>query len=106
MYPHPVPPHITCHTLIYAHRTGAGIDEDPVTGSAHTTLAAYWYPRLSGEKEGEGKEGGGGSGKSKYLYARQMSMRGGSLRIEVDGERVLIAGTCVLYMKGEVYVEW
>lgn len=62
----------------------AGIDEDPVTGSAHCTLAPYWAARL-------GKP---------TMDARQVSARGGHLRVTVDGERVSISGSCALVLKG------
>lgn len=67
----------------------AGIPEDPVTGSAHTTMAAYWSPKLNQTK----------------MRAEQLSARGGSLGIEVIGERVLLTGQAVTFMKGEVYLE-
>jgi len=66
-----------------------GVDEDPVTGSAHCTLIPYWAERL-GKNE---------------LYARQVSKRGGELFCELRGDRVRIAGNAVLYLKGEIYVE-
>jgi PhzF family phenazine biosynthesis protein len=63
-----------------------GIDEDPVTGSAHTTLAPYWS---------------GKTGKLKF-EARQLSERGGALKVELSGERVLISGQAVLYLEGKI----
>ena len=63
-----------------------GIDEDPVTGSAHTKLVPYWADRL---------------GKNK-LHARQLSSRGGELFCERRGERVLMSGTAVPYMSGTI----
>lgn len=63
-----------------------GIPEDPVTGSAHTTLTPYWSNVL---------------GKNK-MTARQLSPRGGDLRCEFFGERVKIAGKAVLYLVGEI----
>jgi PhzF family phenazine biosynthesis protein len=66
-----------------------GVDEDPVTGSAHCTLIPYWAEQL--EKND--------------LYARQVSKRGGELFCELRGERVRIGGNAVLYLKGEIYVE-
>jgi PhzF family phenazine biosynthesis protein len=66
-----------------------GVDEDPVTGSAHCTLIPYWAERL---------------GKTE-LYARQVSNRGGELFCELKGDRVKMAGNAVLYLKGEIYVE-
>lgn len=62
-----------------------GIDEDPVTGSAHTALTPYWAERL---------------GKT-YLSARQLSKRGGYLECELKNSRVLITGNAVTYMRGE-----
>ena len=67
---------------------GFGIDEDPVTGSAHCVLAPYWAERL---------------GKA-TLDARQISRRGGVLRCELHGERVGIAGQAVLYLEGTIEV--
>lgn len=66
-----------------------GIPEDPVTGSAHTTLTPYWANTL---------------GKSK-LIARQLSNRGGQLHCEYLGERVKIAGKAVPYLIGEINVQ-
>lgn len=65
-----------------------GINEDPVTGSAHTRLIPYWAER---------------TGKKK-LTALQLSQRGGSLTCEHLGERVLIGGKAVTYLVGEVYL--
>lgn len=62
----------------------AGINEDPVTGSAHCTLIPYWAKRL---------------GKSK-MFARQISARGGELWVEDCGERVKMGGQAVLYLTG------
>jgi PhzF family phenazine biosynthesis protein len=65
-----------------------GVDEDPVTGSAHCTLVPYWAARL---------------GKSR-LAARQLSRRGGSLRCAFDGKRVTMAGRALLYLEGTIEV--
>ena len=65
---------------------GAGIDEDPVTGSAHSQLIPFWAEKL---------------GKTK-LHALQLSKRGGELWCEQKGERVLMKGRVVFYMKGEI----
>ena len=62
---------------------GSGIDEDPVTGSTHCALGPYWQARL---------------GKSEFS-ARQLSARGGELRVRVDGDRVRIAGQAVTVMR-------
>lgn len=66
-----------------------GIDEDPVTGSAHCTLTPYWAARL---------------GKSN-LFARQVSPRGGELWCEDRGDRVRISGHGALYMTGFIEVD-
>jgi len=63
---------------------GLGIDEDPVTGSSHSTLIPYWAGRL---------------GKT-TLYALQVSRRGGELHCEHLGDRVKIAGNAVPYLEG------
>lgn len=65
----------------------AGIDEDPVTGSAHTTLTPYWAERLSRQE----------------LTARQISARGGELKCTMLGERVAIAGQAVTYLEGRIW---
>ena len=67
---------------------GSGVDEDPVTGSAHTTLTPYWSRRL---------------GKVK-LTARQLSKRGGDLLCEFAAERVRISGKAVTYLTGEILI--
>jgi PhzF family phenazine biosynthesis protein len=66
----------------------AGIDEDPVTGSAHCTLVPYWSRRL-GKKE---------------LHALQVSRRGGELYCQDRGERVVIGGRAVEYLRGEITI--
>ncbi len=66
----------------------SGIDEDPVTGSAHTLLTPYWAGVL---------------GKNK-LTAIQLSARKGYLDCELSGDRVLMSGYVVTYMKGEIIV--
>lgn len=63
-----------------------GVNEDPVTGMAHTQLLPFWAKRL---------------GKT-ALVCRQASARGGTLWCELAGERVRIGGHAVLYSKGEV----
>ena len=65
---------------------GVGINEDPVTGSAHTTLAPYWSEKL-------GKD---------VLSARQLSRRQGELRCKVLGSRVYITGKAATYFIGEI----
>lgn len=63
-----------------------GVNEDPVTGSAHTTLTPYWSSVL---------------GKTE-LTARQLSLRTGDLTCKLLGDRVEIAGEAVLYLRGEI----
>ncbi len=63
-----------------------GIPEDPVTGSAHCSLAPFWSERLG----------------KRSLSARQASSRGGELRLQVLPERVLISGRAVTVMRGEL----
>jgi PhzF family phenazine biosynthesis protein len=65
---------------------GAGVDEDPVTGSAHCCLGPYWSGRL---------------GKTAFV-AYQASARGGVVRVRVEGERVLLSGQAVTVLRGEL----
>jgi PhzF family phenazine biosynthesis protein len=65
-----------------------GINEDPVTGSAHTELIPLWAEKLD----------------KKVMVAHQISERGGLLHCQANGERVKMGGNAVLYMKGEIYV--
>ncbi len=65
---------------------GAGIDEDPVTGSAHCALAPFWGDRL---------------GKT-ALVGYQTSARGGIVRVQVQGDRVILAGQAITVMRGEL----
>ncbi|MDB5206666.1 MAG: PhzF family phenazine biosynthesis protein [Flavisolibacter sp.] len=67
---------------------GAGIPEDPVTGSAHCNIVPYWSEKL---------------GKTK-LFCQQISPRHGDLQCELVGARVLMSGKCVLFMQGEIYL--
>lgn len=66
----------------------AGIDEDPVTGSAHCILAPYWAQRLSRTR----------------LFAHQVSTRGGELHLELKGDRVRIGGRVAPYLQGTIDV--
>lgn len=66
----------------------SGIDEDPVTGSAHCALVPYWASVLGKHK----------------LHARQVSRRGGELWCDLAGDRVRMAGDCVRYLRGEIWV--
>lgn len=63
-----------------------GVNEDPVTGSAHTSLTPFWAERL---------------GKSQ-LTAEQGGQRRGQLRCELKGDRVIICGHAVLYLQGTI----
>jgi PhzF family phenazine biosynthesis protein len=64
----------------------AAVDEDPVTGSAHSQLIPFWSEKLNRKK----------------MFAKQLSQRGGDLWCEDLENRVLIGGQCVFYMKGEI----
>ena len=70
-----------------------GVPEDPVTGSAHTTLFPFWLEKLTGKVQ-EGS----------FLTARQLSARGGSLQGRQTGDRVELAGRAVLYMEAQIQV--
>jgi PhzF family phenazine biosynthesis protein len=65
---------------------GCGINEDPVTGSAHTTLTPYWAQKLG----------------KKSLTAMQLSKRQGKLVCQLKNNRVYIAGQAVTYLRGEI----
>jgi predicted PhzF superfamily epimerase YddE/YHI9 len=67
---------------------GSGIDEDPVTGSAHCTIGPWWGTRL---------------GRSE-LTAHQASQRGGTLQLVLDGDRVRMRGQAVTVLRGELLV--
>lgn len=66
-----------------------GIDEDPVTGSAHCALAPFWAAKLGGTT----------------FTARQLSRRGGSLTCRLEDDAVIIGGQAVLYLRGTIIVE-
>ncbi len=66
-----------------------GINEDPVTGSAHCVLTPFWAERLN----------------KTSLTAKQVSKRGGDLKCELAGERVKIIGSAVLYMQAEIEID-
>jgi len=66
----------------------AGVDEDPVTGSAHCALAPYWTAKLG----------------SRPLQARQLSTRSGRLEVELQGDRVALRGRAVTVLRGELQV--
>ena len=64
----------------------AGVPEDPVTGSSHSTLIPFWAEKLQKDT----------------MVAKQLSKRGGTLLCEHRGDRVKIAGKAVLYLQGEI----
>jgi PhzF family phenazine biosynthesis protein len=66
----------------------AGINEDPVTGSAHCNLVPYWAQKLN----------------KTQLHAYQISSRRGELHCELKGDRVLMSGKAITYLKGEVFI--
>ena len=66
----------------------AGIEEDPVTGSAHTMLTPYWATQLNKNE----------------LDAHQISKRGGKLNCSLANERVLISGDSVIYFEGTISI--
>ena len=65
---------------------GAGVDEDPATGSSHCTLVPYWAARLGRES----------------LHARQLSRRGGEFFCRLAGERVMIGGGTITFLEGQI----
>jgi PhzF family phenazine biosynthesis protein len=67
---------------------GAGIDEDPVTGAAHCSLAPYWSKRLDKTE----------------MVGFQASARGGIVHVRLLGERVILGGQAVLVFKGDLAV--
>lgn len=67
---------------------GAGIDEDPVTGSAHCSLVPYWSAKLAQTE----------------IVAYQASARGGTLWCRLAGDRVFLAGHAVTVLRGELQV--
>ena len=67
----------------------AGIEEDPVTGSAHTMLTPYWASQLSKDE----------------LEAHQLSKRGGKLNCRLQNDRVYISGGSVIYFEGAILID-
>ncbi|MCA9242280.1 MAG: PhzF family phenazine biosynthesis protein [Planctomycetales bacterium] len=63
-----------------------GINEDPVTGSAHCALGPYWSQKTGKEK----------------FSAYQASLRGGGMKIKLDGDRIFLTGRAVTFLKGEI----
>ncbi len=66
-----------------------GIDEDPVTGSTHCALVPYWAEQLGGTQ----------------FTARQVSPRGGILHCRLAGDRVIVAGEGVIYLRGSIVLD-
>ncbi|MEL6638888.1 MAG: PhzF family phenazine biosynthesis protein, partial [Bacteroidota bacterium] len=64
----------------------AGIDEDPVTGSAHTSLTPFWAAQLGREE----------------LVGQQLSTRGGTVLCVLRGDRVILSGRAQTYLVGEI----
>jgi predicted PhzF superfamily epimerase YddE/YHI9 len=65
-----------------------GVDEDPVTGSAHAALAPFWAERL---------------GRAEFT-AFQASRRGGRVRCRLAGDRAILAGGCITVIEGEMSI--
>ena len=65
---------------------GVGVDEDPVTGSAHCALAPHWAPRLGKDE----------------MVGYQASARGGTVHVRVAGDRVKLGGQAITVLKGEL----
>lgn len=81
-------PGLSCDFVSRFFAPTMGIDEDPVTGSAHCTLIPFWAERLGRAK----------------LSARQVSARGGELSCELAGERVRIGGAVTPYLEGTIEI--
>ena len=77
-----------CHVASRMLAPAAGIDEDPVTGSAHCVIVPYWSKRLG----------------LLDLHCRQVSDRSGDLFCELKGDRVTIAGYATHYLEGRIFV--
>jgi PhzF family phenazine biosynthesis protein len=67
---------------------GSGVDEDPVTGSAHCALTPYWAVRLN----------------KKEMTGYQASRRGGVVKVRLEGDRVALLGQAVIVLRGELLV--
>ena len=81
-------PGINCDFVSRFFAPNCGVPEDPVTGSAHSQLIPFWSEKLNKHK----------------LHALQLSKRGGALWCEQKGDRVIMKGLCVFYMKGEISI--
>jgi PhzF family phenazine biosynthesis protein len=67
----------------------SGVNEDPVTGSAHTTLTPYWANVLQKTE----------------MMAQQLSKRSGTIQCQLSEDRVLLSGQAQLYMKGQIHLK-
>jgi PhzF family phenazine biosynthesis protein len=81
-------PGTNCDFVSRFFAPNCGVPEDPVTGSAHAQLIPFWAEKLDKHK----------------MHAFQLSKRGGELWCEQKGERVIIKGKAVFYMKGELTI--
>ncbi len=79
----------SCDLVSRVFAPRAGIPEDPVTGSAHTTLTAYWSPKLNKAR----------------LTAKQLSKRTGVVECELKNDRVFLTGQAITYMRGEINID-
>lgn len=84
--PHSASPEFDFVSRFFA--PAAGVNEDPVTGSAHCALGPYWSAKLNKNE----------------LVGFQASARGGVVRVRVNGERVLMSGKAVTVLRGELVV--
>jgi predicted PhzF superfamily epimerase YddE/YHI9 len=78
----------TCDFVSRCFFPSYGIDEDPVTGSAHTLLAPFWGQQME----------------KKDLSAQQLSARGGEIKCRLSPDRVYLHGRAVTYMIGKIYI--
>ena len=78
--------HHDCVSRVFV--PGGGVDEDSVTGSAHSLLTPFWVDRLGRNN----------------LRAHQASERGGDLTLRLDGDRAWLGGPCVTVVKAEFYI--
>jgi PhzF family phenazine biosynthesis protein len=80
----------TCDFVSRFFAPAAGVDEDSVTGSAHSQLIPFWNEKLD----------------KREMFAKQLSSRGGEIWCtQLNTERVAIGGQCVFYMKGEFDIQ-
>ena len=85
-----------------------GIDEDPVTGSAHTVIAPMWFRRANERDADSGEGGAGGAGEDRRrMSARQCSPRGGNvgLRVEEETKKLYISGEACVVLDGTLRID-